>query len=184
MTCHACPGREAGATLMEVLVSILILSFGILSLSSMVAFTVQMPKLSGYRATAANLASAHVEKIRANRAGFWGGDYSTAPSYDGAFHNIPRLACDYPDCTVASLAVMDDTETKSAARAALPAGGMFTSCDTNPCTEDSMGNVWIMWQEPETRALVDPASSDNCPAAVAAAFSDPRPRCLYLRFKP
>ena len=171
--------QEAGATLVEVLVSVLILSLGMLSLSSMMAFTVQMPKLSGYRATAANLASSHAEKMRANPKGFRTGQYFTASSYDGSHFPVPDQRCEYPHCTVELLAQMDDTVTKRAARMVLPAGGVLTTCDS-PCTEFSSGNVWVMWQEPDTRGVVDSASGDNCPPGVA----NPRPRCLYLRFRP
>lgn len=174
---------DSGATLLEVLVSVLILSLGMLSLSSMMAFTVQMPKLSGYRATAANIASSHIERIRANRPAFLNGDYSTNSSYDGSFNPIFPQTCDFPNCTSTSLAVMDDAATKLAAREALPAGGVLTACDPHPCTPNSMGNIWVIWQEPAARAILDPSSSDNCPAAVGA-FNNPRPRCLYARFKP
>ena len=178
------PGAQAGATLIEVLVSVLILSVGMLSLGTMMAFTVQMPKLSGYRAMAANLASSHVERIRANRQGFWNGEYATASSYNGTFNAIPAVPCAYPDCTVSSLAAMDDAETKRATRATLPAGGVLTTCDPQPCNDRSVGNLWIIWQEPDTRAVLDAASNDNCPAAVLSSYTSPRPRCLYVRFKP
>lgn len=176
---------ESGVTLIEVLVSVLILSLGILSLSSMIALAVQMPKLSGYRATAANIASSHIERIRANRLGFVGGDYATPSSFDGTFNSLPPpQPCTYPSCTVGSLAVMDDALTKRSARVALPAGGVYTSCDPQPCTAQSMGNIWIVWRELKTRAWLDPFSSDNCPSPVTAAYGDVRPRCLYARFKP
>jgi type IV pilus assembly protein PilV len=179
------PSRtQSGATLVEVLVSVLILSLGMLSLSSMMAFAVQMPKLSGYRATAANIASSHIERIRANRDGFVAGDYATVSSYDGSFGPLFPQPCAYPTCTVSSLARMDDAATKQWARSALPAGGVLTMCDPHPCTSASMGNIWIMWQEPKTRAGLDPAFSDSCPPPGIATFVNPRPRCLYARFKP
>ena len=172
------PRIESGATLVEVLVSVLILSLGMLSLSSMMAFAVQMPKLSGYRATAANIASSHVERMRANRDGFLAGDYATPLSYDGSFAPLSPQPCAYPTCTVSSLALMDDAATKQWARSVLPAGGVLTKCDPLPCTSASMGNIWIMWQEPKTRGWLDPTFSDSCPPEVTAAFVNPRPRCL------
>jgi type IV pilus assembly protein PilV len=175
---------ESGTTLVEVLVSVLILSLGMLSLSSMMAHAVQMPKLSGYRAIAANIAASHIERIRANRAGFESGDYDTASSYDASFAPIAAMSCEYPDCTVSSLATMDDAATKQAARLSLPAGGVLTKCDPSPCTPNSMGDIWIMWQEPQSRAWFDPMSSDICHTSVTAAFPNPRPRCMYVRFKP
>ncbi|TFZ06078.1 type IV pilus modification protein PilV [Ramlibacter henchirensis] len=176
--------QQTGATLIEVLVSLLVLAFGMLSLSSLMAFAVQMPKLSGYRATAAILASGHVEKIRANRQGFAGGHYATTSSYDGSFNEISAVPCEFPNCTVDSLALMDDAATKRAVRQALPAGGVMTVCDPMPCNGNSMGSLWIMWQEPDTRSLLDPASSDNCPGSVISNYTNPRPRCIYLRFTP
>lgn len=176
---------QSGASLIEVLVAILLLSFGMLALGAMMSFAVQAPKLSAYRATAANLASSHVERIRANPGGFATDSYTMAMSYDGTFYssstNLPSLAdCSYPACTEATLAAMDKAATNRAVRIELPAGGMLMNCDTSPCTRASYGNLWILWQEPSTVAGLG-ASSDNCPAAASAL--DPKPRCLYVRFK-
>lgn len=171
---------QAGASLIEVLVAMLLLSLGMLALGAMLSFAVQMPKLSGYRANAVNLASGYIERMRANPEGF-----STTPSaydkpnsYDGSqakrtIRSSER--CTYPSCDSATLATMDFEEMQVAVRAELPAGGLFMERD------GSSGNLWIMWQEPDTYAALDPSSSDNCPTAVADA--DPKPRCLYVRFK-
>jgi len=174
--------RHAGATMIEVLVAILVLSFGMLALGGMLAFAVQAPKLAGYRAIAANLASSHVEKMRANPTGFSDGEYVKALTYDGSFNSLSVTGCTYPDCTVSSLATMDHGETAKAIRTLLPAGGLLVSCDPSPCSTNSYGNLWVIWQEPASVADINAANSDNCPASVSS-FS-PRPRCLYVRFKP
>ena len=179
---------QQGASLIEVLVAILILSFGMLALGAMLSFAIQLPKLSGYRSTAVNLASGHIERIRANAAGFTNGFYSapTAPmSYDGTFNDIALSNCLYRDpCTELLLAAMDNADTKRAVRNQLPAGGMLLTCDTAPCTVNSYGNLWIIWQEPSTFAALNPLStSDNCPTEVTSTYTVPKPRCLYVRFK-
>ena len=51
------PLHQTGASLIEVLVAVLILSFGMLSLGGMMAYGVQLPKLAAYRADAATLAA-------------------------------------------------------------------------------------------------------------------------------
>jgi hypothetical protein len=61
---HPIRSRQGGASLIEVLVAVLILSFGLLSLGAMLSLSVQMPKLSGFRTTATNIASDHIERIR------------------------------------------------------------------------------------------------------------------------
>lgn len=177
--------KQSGASLIEVLVAILLLSFGLLSLGAMLSFSVQMPKLSGYRATAANLASAHVERIRANPAGFTANAYTAALSYDGTSTALSLADCNYPACTPSTLADMDNAATQQAVRMALPSGGMILKCDPSPCTTASYsyGNLWMVWQEPTTFAALNPTSSDNCPIEVTGSYTDPAPRCLYVRFK-
>ena len=177
---------ETGSSLIEVLVAILLLSLGMLSLGVTMSFAVQMPKLSGFRATAINLAASHIERIRANPGGFRSGAYSTPLrllSYDGTNGNIEPVNCAYPHCTEMSLAAMDDASTKQAARAQLPYGGMLVTCDSTPCGDNAYGNLWIVWQEPSSRTTLDSASSDNCPVEVTATYTDPKPRCVYVRFR-
>ena len=174
---------QAGASLIEVLVAILILSFGMLALANMMSFGVQLPKLSGYRATATAFGLAQIEQIRANPNGFGGDFYSSALNYDGTTASIASADCAYPSCTIATLAAMDIAATQALVRQSLPAGGMIMKCDTPVCTWSSYGNLWIVWQEPSTFAAISPTSSDNCPVEVTSALTNPSPRCLYLRFK-
>lgn len=171
---------QVGASLIEVLVAMLLLSLGILSIGSMLSFTVQMPKLSGYRANAVNLASGYIERIRANPKGFGNGHYDLPSSYDGSQTKLESSICAYPACNSSSLAATDFDETKMAVRAELPAGGIYMLSDSSGGAVGT-GNLWIMWNEPDTFAALDPSSSDNCPPAVAK--SDPKPRCLYVRFR-
>jgi type IV pilus assembly protein PilV len=173
--------KQSGSSLIEVLVAILILSFGLLALGAMLSFSVQMPKLSGYRATAANLAASHIERIRANPTQFPAGSYISASSYDGTFNAIALADCAYPACTAATLATMDIQATRFAARTELPAGGLLVTCDAGACGANSYGNLWIIWQEPGSTTALNPTNSDNCPAALAAF--NPVPRCLHVRFK-
>ena len=176
---------QRGASLIEVLVAILILSFGMLALGAMLSLGVQLPKLAGYRATAANLASSHIERIRANPDGFKSNAYVAALSYDGTFNNIPLADCIYDQCSPSTLAIMDNAAMQQAIRIALPAGGLLVTCDVQagPCSSASYGNIWIVWQEPSTFSALDPSSSDNCPAQVTQTYTNPKPRCLYVRFK-
>lgn len=184
---------QAGYSMIEVLVAIFILSFGMLALGAMLSFAVQLPKLSGYRATAANLAASYIERIRVNpgRAldtppvpGFSSGLYDKGSNYDATFSDIELQNCVYPLCTEASLANMDTVATQQAVRRALPAGGIFMQRDNSsgaPSVKD--GNLWIIWQEPSIYAMLNPTSSDNCPPEVTGTYTDPKPRCLYVRFK-
>lgn len=174
---------QHGASLIEALVAILILSFGMLSLGAMLSYSVQMPKLSGYKTTATNIATDHIERIRANAGEFSLGTYISNLSYDGTFNNIVLANCTYPNCTSAQLAAMDIAASRRAARVQLPAGGMIVNCDAGVCGANSYGNIWIVWQEPSTSAALNSTASDNCPVEVTGTYTNPAPRCLYIRFK-
>jgi type IV pilus assembly protein PilV len=179
--------HQTGASLIEVLVAILILSFGMLSLGAMLSFSVQLPKLSGYRAAAANLASSTIERMRANPEGFSSGNYvaglneTTANGW--SFTAISLSDCSFPDCTSATLATMDIKASRSAIRRELPGGDLIIKCSTSPCVKTSYGEIWTIWQEPSTFAALDPSSSDNCPSEATTLYTSPKPRCLYVRFK-
>ena len=179
---------EHGASLLEVLVAMLILSFGMLALGAMLSFSVQLPKLAGYRATASTLALSHIERMRANPAEFrrLNGRYiSELLSYDGTFNAIPSADCIYDQCSPAALAAMDNAATQHAVRQALPAGGMLVTCDagTGPCDSTRYGNIWIVWQDPSTAAALNSVSQDICPSQVTQTYTKPAPHCLYVRFR-
>ena len=187
--------KQSGATLIEVLIAILILSFGMLALGAMLSFAVQLPKLSGYRATATNLASSYVDRMRANPIGFATDQYTAGlHETSWSFSDIEPSECVYPNCTPNSLATMDIAATRRAVRRQLPAGDllMWCSAPTAPtsaigCTKEAQGNLWIVWQEPSTNSLLS-ASSDDCPPNLTSTYTgyptSPTPaRCLYVRFK-
>lgn len=175
--------HQRGASLIEVLVAILILSFGMLSLGAMLSYSVQLPKLSGHKTIATNIATDHIERIRANAGEFSLGTYVSSLSYDGTFNNITLANCTYPNCTASQLAAMDIAASRRAARVELPAGGMIVNCDGGACGANSYGNIWIVWQEPSTNAILNATASDNCPIEVTGTYTNPAPRCLYIRFK-
>lgn len=174
--------HQDGALLIEVLVAMLVLAFGMLALGALLSFSVQMPKLSAYRAAAVSLASSHIDRIRANPTGF---DFYKKPlrETEWSFDNIALKDCQYPDCNEASLAAMDNAATRRAVRIALPAGDMLVTCDSTPCNKDSHGDVWVIWQDPGTYDKLDTSSWDNCPADVTKIYTKPKPRCIYIGFK-
>jgi type IV pilus assembly protein PilV len=189
--------NELGATLIEVLVAILLLAFGLLAIGSMMAFAVQGPKLSAYRSTAANLAASHVERMRANPEGFASDSYTSAlngSAWSFAAISLTSADCAYPNCTESTLAAMDVQAARGAVRRELPGGDMEMWCSTPDtpntavaCTKTTQGNLWVIWQEPSTNLLLG-ANSDYCPPDVTSTYTgyptSPTPaRCLYIRFK-
>jgi type IV pilus assembly protein PilV len=174
--------RQGGSSLIEVLVTILILSFGMLSLSAMLAYAVQLPKMSAYRATAVMLANGHVEKMRANIDGFTAGAYDETMTFNQTITTI--TPCTYPSCDAGSMADKDQYESNLEIRRELPQGGMRMVCNGGSCASRE-GDLWVMWQEPSTFAAIDPTAADECPDPTASptfAFAG-QPRCIHIRFK-
>lgn len=174
--------RQVGASLIEVLVAMLILSFGMLALGGMLSYGIQMPKLSAYRAAAAALASSHVERMRANTEGFVQDFYKETMTYNHT--PVSFTACVYPSCTPETIATLDKGQTSLAIQRDLPGlAGMRVTCD-GACS-NRRGDLWIIWQEPTTFSTLDTVS-DECPSSSTAptftAFTDPKPRCLHVRF--
>jgi type IV pilus assembly protein PilV len=180
----AAPHRQAGASLVEVLVALLVLSLGMLSLCGVLVFAVQSPKLSAYRATAVNLAASHIESMRANPAGFYSGSYATPLRWSNAPRNSQQSPCAYPHCGFGALADQDTATLSDAVRLALPGGGMQISCEPSPCAPASYGNVWVVWQEPASFAGRDTGKSDACPPELPVLPANVLARCIHLRFAP
>jgi len=172
--------RHAGAGLIEFLVAVLILSFGLLAVGGMTAYGVQLPRISGNRAVATSIANDLIERMRANTGAFNGTAYSTALSYNGA-STVPTAAagmCTYPNCTPALLATMDLAVIQRQLRQQLPAGGFIV--DLSAPYE---GRVFILWQDPPSASALDSSSNDICPTGMPQFVLDSKPRCLTFRFK-
>lgn len=172
--------HHAGAGLIEFLVAVLILSFGLLALGGMTAYGVQLPKLSSNRAAATSIANDLIERMRANPAAFNGGAYTSPLTYDGE-SVVPAASqgiCAYPDCTAGPLATMDLAVTQRQLRQQLPAGGFAVDM-----TAPYEGRVFILWQDPPSASALDSSSNDVCPAAMPKFVLETKPRCLTFRFK-
>lgn len=178
---------QSGASLIEVLIAILILSFGLLAMGGMLSWGVLMPKLASYRATATNLASSHIDAIRANPFGFQSDWYNAALNETtGWSSNAIALSgsnCSFTgtQCTAQTLATADTNIFRNAVRRDLPGGDIVVRCSTTPCTSASYGELWVIWKEPSS--AMDVSGSDDCPATAVSLYTNPKPRCLYVRFQ-
>ena len=178
---------QRGASLIEVLIAILILSFGLLALGGMLSWGVLMPKLAGYRATATNLASSHIDAMRANPLGFQSDMYNAALNETAGWSStaiaLSSSNCGFAStqCTPQTLATADTNIFRKAVRRDLPSGDIVVRCSTSPCTSASYGELWVIWKEPGS--AMDVSGSDDCPATAVSLYTNPKPRCLYVRFQ-
>ena len=193
------PRRQSGASLIEVLIAVLVLSFGMLALGGMLSYAVQMPKLSGYRSSATTIAASHIELMRANVAGVRLGLYESLASEKDNFGKKTWLEeqyiatkCAYPNCTGDNIAqpqnlisTGDINDTMAALRRELPPGNdssigplvgfpsLWMKCN-GPCSsmDRPEGDLWVVWSEPPSFAGFDAAGSEECPKGADAPSYD------------
>lgn len=133
--------RQRGFTLMEVLVSMVVLSIGLLGLAGMQVNGLKSNNSSYQRTQASLLANEMIDRIRANRAGLALGSYnnllSATPSDPG---------CITSGCTVQQIAQYDAFLWSSEVASRLPSGtASVTGSGIN-----SIFTITVMWDDDRT----------------------------------
>lgn len=176
---------QTGSSLIEILITVVLLSFGMLSLAGMQAFAVAANKNINNRGLALALAAYYADTIRANPGAFAAGNYDKAASFTATDASVPAVDpsdyCAFPNCTVAQLALYEQAMMNSRLKANLRAGtfALIRPVESGVASS-SKADLWIMWLEQRGSATENSESSfDNCPAAIAA--QTPLPRCFYMR---
>lgn len=182
----ACPpGGQRGATLVEVLVSLLVISLGLLGIGGLAASTFSYNKAAQLRLTGAALASDYADRARLNVFGYDQGNYDIAydDAVDDAALDPDTLVIDEAiDATAATaVAAFDRNDFMQTVGQRLPQGRAVVV--TNPANARSM-DFWLVWQEPnaaEGNALsIFQAGQRNCPDDLPPAV-EPLASCMYFK---
>ena len=179
------PGHSRGVSLVEVLVSILLMAVGLLALVGSNVASIRYSKLAQYRATASLLATDIAERMRANRNGL--AEYAvqlsfavqaTEPAADTRCESyIPPIPCD-----ATRLAQYDLVQWRHVVRNQLPEGSVFIT----PRPVDRAADVWIVWRDiavaqlPAGEVSDAPRAAGEC-ANGLDADADLSIRCSYFR---
>jgi type IV pilus assembly protein PilV len=182
------PKKIRGASLIEILVSILLVAFGMTAMASMLSFSINANTNAGNRALATMLANEYAEMVRANS----GEMLLSTPNYvqsadftdfGSAAERIPAslsgTLCVYPACSGSTLAARDVAVFQRVLKSTLP-NGDFTAASVSGGRQL---DIWVFWAE--ARGVVSSGEgerqSDNCPSAARSVAADVRPRCIYMR---
>jgi type IV pilus assembly protein PilV len=177
---------QTGSSLLEVLITMLIMSFGLLALSGLTASSLQYSKMAQFQTIGSQLAIEYGDRMRGNVAGFQAGNYNKTDAYTGATSAVTVPACGTPaKCTPAEVAAIDIAEWTNLLRQRLPGGGAYVLRDAaNPLSVD----IWVMWVEANLdfngssdTLSVSATGGNQCPAAAGTASVSPAPRCMYFR---
>lgn len=179
----------AGASLIEVLVSIAIASIALLALAGVNAASVRYTKMSQYRATATQLANDIGERMRANKGasstptGFFNGDYDLAIDFGGQATppSLPAQTCSLAtsNCTPAQIAAFDLAQWRQLVRDQLPQGSVYMIRQPAQVAMD----VWIVWRDPAVASGESLSPVGECPAGLNRndAAEPESIRCTFFR---
>lgn len=182
-------GFMGGVSLIEVLVSIVIASIGLLALAGVNAASMRYTKMSQYRATATQLASDMGERMRANKgiaspaSGFFNGDYDFTTDFAGqatkATLPTGNDLCNTAaiSCTPAQIAALDLAQWRILVRDQLPEGSVFLMRQSTQVAMD----LWVVWRDPAVADTDEsPALTTECPDGLSRN-SDLSIRCSFFR---
>ncbi|MDW5443225.1 type IV pilus modification protein PilV [Polaromonas sp. SM01] len=171
--------QQHGVSLIEVLVSIVIASIGLLALAGVNASSIRYTKMSQYRGTATQLATDLGERMRANKVGAAGYALGTSFATQAALPSAAGTLCNSyaVTCTAAQLAAYDLQTWQVVVRSQLPEGSAYIVYQN----VQSAADVWLVWRDPAVASADDaPTTASECPGALSVAAS-PSVRCSYFR---
>lgn len=183
--------RQAGVTLLEVLVALLLSAVALLALAGASATALRLGKMSQHRMNAALLAADMGERVRANPAAVSGKQYEFTLAWTSQTGvPEPPAACQGAAsfCSAADLAAHDLTHWRSEARRLLPMGAVYLQSSESGNSGQSAWttDIWVAWQEPaparDAAGIADesPAAPDECPPGLGVS-ADPQVRCSHVR---
>lgn len=180
------PPAQSGATLLEVLIAMLLVSFGLLGIAGLLLASVRYQQTSQFREAAHAHLQNIAEAMRANQAALTAaadgaGAYLAADAYEAAATLPSDPGCGLgtqPACTPAQAAQRDVRDWRQNLALALPGGRGAL----HPASQPGARRVTVMWIEkaqdaydPQAGLTTDP----NCPPPQVAGV-----RCIAAMVNP
>ena len=174
---------QRGFSMIEVLVSMFIVSMGILALSGLMQASSRYGKTSELRSTATLLANDIADHVRANPAGASAASYNLTAAYTAT----PSITAPLPStctfaipCSPAQLAAVDLYGWRTRVLATLPGGDAYLQY--NAPGAGAVGpkgsvDVWVAWTDPTSGAERPTA---ECAGGLGVG-SNNAVRCIYLQ---
>jgi type IV pilus assembly protein PilV len=132
--------QAKGITIIEVLVSMLILSFGLLGVAGLQTASLRNNQSAYYRSQATAAAEDIIDRMRANAAGVTAGDYDALDS--DSLPNDPN--CINTGCNAAQLAAHDVRDWVQNTLSLLPSSHGTVAVDTMGTNTDPSDDVFVV----------------------------------------
>jgi len=181
---QASASRQRGASLIEVLVSILVVSLGVVAMGGLLASATRLGKASETRSVASLMASDISDRMKANVTAARAGQYNLTTQFKSPPDTPNLVTCAVVDnCTTAELASQDMAQWRRALLHALPSGTGYITYDAGADAAGGAVDVWIAWLDPTALSVGAFQTAEdqnvNCPPDFKGL--DPQPRCMYFR---
>lgn len=174
-TKSAASGLQRGASMIEVLVAILLVSVGLLGIAGLSGATFSYNKVSQMRLTGIALVNDLADRARVNVYGYDRGAYDIAlgDDFESAAVTVPDANLDLDPSVPANaitaadaLAAADVDQFLRSVRSRLPQGDAVVMSRPGATARDL--DVWLLWQEPTTDAgdTLFGAGQENCPSSL------------------
>jgi type IV pilus assembly protein PilV len=170
--------KQRGLSMIEILVTLTIVAFGLLGILGLQARALSYQKDSFDRKAAAELVAQLSEVMRANQQGFNEGRYNR--DLEAATATPGAVTTCAPPCTVAQVATRDLDEFLIEMRRRLPASGAYIRWNA---ADPTTGQVTIAWAEP--LAVATAGQDAVCDALRGGGATIPLNfRCYQTRIHP
>ena len=121
--------RSAGFTMLEVMIAIVILAFGLLGIAGLQAFALKNTHSASLRLTATELAHDMIDRMKSNYVGVSAGEYDK-PAV--ASYATAGVDCDKTPCTVVQVGEHDRGQWQARVAGSLPGGVGIVCLDSTP----------------------------------------------------
>lgn len=158
-----CPRRQRGASMLEILVALLVISLGLLGVAGLSAATFSYNKTAQIRLTGLALVNDYADRARVNVYGYDLGDYSIALTDTVATTDDPDPNQTNAQTAAQAVAARDKADFMTAVASRLPQGKAVVVSTPSASARDM--DIWLLWKEPQTgdNDTLFSASQDNCP---------------------
>ncbi len=133
------PITNSGFSLIEILVSLVVLSIGLMGLAGLQLASLKGSNDAHYRTQASLLIMDLADRMRANQQGVALGEYRT--NFQGALNcnTAPTPNCATDDCSEKQLADFDKVRIACGVKRLLPSGILSVNCKNNDCKASDLG---------------------------------------------
>lgn len=183
--------QQAGFSLIEILVAVVLLSVGMLGMLMAQTRAMQYARTAELRTVATQFANDLVDRIRANsrashayamddasRKAYYPASrqasYRYQPERPARDFPAPNPDCDQASCSAEQMAQHDLATFRRRVRESLPGGDIFVAWDD----DHGVLKVWVIWQQPgnDEQDSAGMSYSTFCPPEITRV--DPVPQCL------